>query len=193
MNTCQYCQAPSYVGQIACSKCAAPLPTTFNMPVQQVAPFPAAYPRQQYKVTEMTLKDLGIYLAVIMGVICFILGAMYYMDWANKKTLTSRVTTPVSAPYTLEDSGELADLKYTLSRKGEKTVALFLPKMIPRNDEWMILATTKVINHAYGERVVGRPKADGIHIVYPGETHKFSVTIIKEDTGEIHTLVIERK
>lgn len=191
MNKCQYCQTPAYINQIACTKCAAPLPVySANTMVYDE---PVAYPQQQYKVTEMTLKDLGIYLVVILASIGLIMGVMYGMDRLNQKTVTARATTPVGAPYSLDDSGFVGDLQYTLSRKGEKTVALFQPKMIPRSDVAMILATSKVINHAYGERVVGSPKLEGNKIVYSGETYKFSVTIIKEDTGEIHTLVIDRQ
>ena len=141
----------------------------------------------------MTLKDLGIYLVVILASIGLIMGVMYYMDMANQKTVTAKVTTPASTPYALDDSGSIGELKYSFSRKGDKTVALFLPKMIPRNDEWMILATTRVINHAYGAKVVGRPTPEGKELRYPGESHPFFVTIVKEDTGEIHTLIIERR
>jgi hypothetical protein len=190
MNKCQYCGSACNGLATHCLKCAAPLPVNIVKPMRQVAT--VSITAHQYPVTQTSLKDFAIYFSVAFGVVAILCATVYFVNLASPLSLVSEVSTAAPAAYTLEDSGFVADLKYTFARKEDKTVALFLPKMIPRNDEIMILATNKVINHAYGERVIGRPKPDGIRLSYFGETHNFMVMIIKEDTGEIHTLSIER-
>lgn len=201
MNDCKYCGASNPATVFNCLKCNAMMPVQ-PVPVQHITvtqqrplkiktqePIAAVRYIEQYPVTQMSLKDLGVYVGCAFATFGVVLAVLYFMSLAAPPPF---VSAPSAAVYTLEDSGFVADLKYNFSRKEDQTTALFYPKMIPRNDEMMILATTKIINHAYGERIIGRPKAEGIKLIYFGETHNFTVTIIKEDTGEIHTLVIER-
>lgn len=177
MNRCQYCGSNNNAVS-SCSKCAAPLPE-----VKYAYP-----PAPRYTVTKASIKDFAPYFVGILLIAGLILGTIYLKG----KKAVSEIAIPAPVAYTLNEAGTVSNYKYSVKREGEKSVALFYPIMIPRNDEIMIAATNKVIWHAYGEKTIGTPKPDGIQLRYFGETHNFMVTIIKEETGEIHTLVIER-
>jgi len=107
---------------------------------------------------------------------------------------SAAATVPTSAPTaTHEELGFYGDYKFSFRRQGEKVEAVFFPKMLPRNDAIVIGATRKVIKQVFNEDVSDIPTVVGRSIKFSGPSHSFMVMLVKEDTGEVHSLVIERK
>jgi hypothetical protein len=131
-------------------------------------------------------------MIVVMGAFGFL-----YVQYHRPAVIVPPVQTPsvaATAKTVSTESGSVGSYKFTLMRKdSESVVALFQPVMLPRNDAIMIVATQTVIKQAFGDEVSNRPEADGQELRYQSKSHEYGVIIIKEDTGEIHTLVIRQK
>ena len=99
----------------------------------------------------------------------------------------------------ISDLGEAKfdDYKYQYKREGERTVAIFAEKFLPRNDTIVVGAIRAVVKQTYNENLTGSPslKQQGElnKIYFEGKKSNFYVNLIKQDTGEVHSLVIERE
>lgn len=82
-------------------------------------------------------------------------------------------------------------------REGGKTAAVFAPKLLPRDDSTVVAAIREVIKLDYREDANGNPSLTnegGSNLIrIDSEKGRFYVLLVKEDTGEIHSFVIERR
>lgn len=207
MNNCHYCGEVNPSTVFNCLKCSAmmpvqPVPVAIpsviqqrkeKITVRQIEP-PAQKTVQSmgrhYQVTETSFKDLCIYMCCGFLVVALIGGFMYFASAMKPDPPTYKATSEsVSA-----NTGFYLDYKFTIMKKDTETkiVALFQPKMIPRNDEIFIGATRKVIEQAYNETTSKEPFPVGKAIFFPCSSGAYAVIPIKEDTGEVHSLVIEK-
>jgi hypothetical protein len=166
-----------------------------------VGPFPVAQQRivrqgptlkatVKSESTATSLKDLAIYAGVAFGVVAFFCLVIYALNKYEPFSGPGAVAiTSLEPP---EEIGFYLDYKYSFKREGNKVAALFLPKMLPHNDEIFIGATRKVIKQAYGKEVSASPTLVGKEIKFTNGRDTFYVLPFKEDTGEIHSLVIRQ-
>jgi hypothetical protein len=99
----------------------------------------------------------------------------------------------------LGEEGRYRAFRYTYSRDGDKTTAVFLPTMLPRgDDEAFVGAARDVIERAYGDEAYGDP------VILPWRTRSgptevlrldgarstYVVVPVKEETGDVHSLVV---
>lgn len=89
-----------------------------------------------------------------------------------------------------EKSGDYQGYAYTFKSDGAKTVALFVPKFLPRDDTIVVGAIRDVIKRAYNDDANGSPRLVDRAIRVDSKSKGYSVTLVKEDTGEVHSLVI---
>lgn len=74
---------------------------------------------------------------------------------------------------------------------------MFTEKILPRDDTIVVGAIRDVIRRAYNEEAIGSPSLkqhrgfNKIHL--EGKKSDFYVNPVKQDTGEVHSLVIERE
>jgi len=110
-------------------------------------------------------------------------------------------TSPQLSPPQRNESGEKAEYsgyQYSFKKEGGKTVALFFPKFLPRDDKIFIGATLDVIKRSYQDaansdaQLVDSPPdgASARMIRFESKKNGYLVLPVKEDTGEIHSLVI---
>jgi hypothetical protein len=89
---------------------------------------------------------------------------------------------------------------YSYKREGDRTIAMFVKRFLPRDDTIVVGAIRDVIRRAYKEEANGSPylvdwNANGTAtraIRVDGAKSGFIVLPVKEDTGEIHSLSITR-
>lgn len=132
---------------------------------------------------------------IIALVVAAVVVFMLFAGLSNRYLYASKPSpAPSAAPpeFEPEVQGAYEDYKYTFRKQGEKVAALFLPKMLPRNDAIFISATRHVIKQAFNEEVSSSPTVAGRAIKFSGPSHSFLVVPIKQDTGEVHSLTVER-
>lgn len=106
----------------------------------------------------------------------------------NTASPTRTPTDPLaSVP---EKTGNYQGYAYTFKSDGAKTVALFLPKFLPRDDTIVVGAIRDVIKRAYDDDASGSPRLVDRAIRVDSKGKGYMVTLVKEDTGEVHSLVI---
>ena len=102
------------------------------------------------------------------------------------------------------ESSEMKEAKfenynYQYIKLGEKTVAMFTEKLLPRDDKIVVGAIRSVIEQSYEDNATGSPSLKNhgginkmkIHI--ESKKSDYYVTPVTEDTGEVHSLEIERE
>lgn len=86
---------------------------------------------------------------------------------------------------------------YNYKKEGEKTVAMFPEKFLPRDDKVVVGAIRDVIKRAYNDNVTSSPSLKnrgGVNKIFiESKKSDYYVTLVKEDTGEVHSLIIERE
>jgi hypothetical protein len=209
MNDCKYCGADNPVTVFNCLKCNAVMPVqpapAQNIPLVQErkprpvqahveAPPPARMVQsgnQLYPVKELSFKDLGIYMASAFLMIALVAGILYGLAAIKPEPPVVKKLPTVTESVSGE-TGAYLDYQFTLMKKESenKAVALFQPRMLPRNDAIFIGAARQVISQAFGKEATGTPVIVGNEIKIPSKSGAFYVFPIKEDTGEIHTLII---
>lgn len=200
MNNCKYCGENNPSTVFNCLKCHAVMPAP--PPVQAVtvvqerkpiarklnANLPKPLP------TEMeTFKSFAIYMGIAIAIVGLFVTMFFVLNKIQPLPSTSSASTASPEPVSSE-TGYYLDYKFTLMKKGsdDKVVALFQPRMLPHNDIALIGATRKVISQAYGKEISSDPVLVGKEIKFTSGKDSFYVMPVKEDTGEIHTLVIRR-
>jgi len=169
---CSNCRSQSAFGSVYCYACGTPF-------IQ----------RQPIKTATETFKSFSIYFGIAIGVVCLFCGMFYVLN--KIQPLPASNSTP-TVELVASETGFYLDYKYTVMKKDGKIAALFQPKMLPRNDEIFIGATRKVIKQGFSEDTYKEPFLVGKSIMFPGSSCVYAVVPIKEDTGEVHSLVIER-
>lgn len=107
---------------------------------------------------------------------------------SNSVSPTRTTTDPLtSVP---EKAGNFQGYAYTFKSDGAKTVALFVPKFLPRDDTIVVGAIRDVIKRAYNDDANGSPRLVDRAIRVDSKSKGYMVTLVKEDTGEVHSLVI---
>jgi hypothetical protein len=195
MNNCQYCGKINPHTVFNCLACNAIMPFTpapvknidlvqqRRVPVRQMS---ASIPTEMETFTKFCIY-FGIAIGVV-GLFCamfFVLNKIQPLPGANSTATVESVSS---------ETGYYRDYKFTLMKKpsDNQIVALFQPKMLPSNNEIFIGATRQVISQAFGKEVSGIPTRVGTEIKFSNDTDSFYVLPVKEDTGEIHSLVIRQ-
>jgi len=73
-----------------------------------------------------------------------------------------------------------------------RVVARFLP-MVPRNDQALARAIGLAVLNAFEDVVTSAPRLNGRWIVVRSKQHTYRVMTVKEDTGETHSMLIEKR
>lgn len=120
---------------------------------------------------------------------------------ATPSITPSPIPTNSSTPSTSalnEKESEYKGYHYFYKQDGDKTVALFTKRFLPRDDTIVVGAIRDVIRKAYKEETYGQPYVQntttggvavrGIRV--GGSKHGYLVVPVKEDTGEINSLTI---
>lgn len=97
-----------------------------------------------------------------------------------------------------EVKAKYLDYEYYYNKDGEKTVAIFVPKFLPRDDKIVLGAIEDVVKRSYKD--VGLTNArivraeDGVTnlLRMDSKSSAYLTLFIKEDTGEAHSLVVTR-
>lgn len=86
---------------------------------------------------------------------------------------------------------------YQYKKEGEKTVAIFSEKFLPPDDKVVVNAIRDVIKRAFNEDATSYPslKSHGSvnKIFFQSKKSDYYITLIKEDTGKVHSLIVERE
>jgi hypothetical protein len=99
----------------------------------------------------------------------------------------------------LGEEGRYRAYRYTYSREGDKTTAVFLPTMLPGgDDEAFVGASRDVIERAYGDEAYGDPALlpwrtrDGPTLVLRIDSARstYIVVPVKQENGDVHSLVV---
>ena len=94
-----------------------------------------------------------------------------------------------------EGKGKFMDYDYFWFRQEGKIIAIFSP-FLPRNDTIVIGAMFDVIARTYGKHRVTNLNPEivsrgGMNVIrFKGVSEDYLFSIIKEDTGEVHTLIL---
>ena len=95
-----------------------------------------------------------------------------------------------------ENKAEYRGFPYTFKKDGNKTVALFLPRFLPRDDKTFIGATLDVIKRSYEDTADSNARlvhSGGTRLIrLSSKKNGYLVMPVKEDSGEIHSIVIEQ-
>ena len=97
-----------------------------------------------------------------------------------------------------ENAESYRNYTFVPQKEGEQLFVSFQPKMLPGDDSTFIGATRHVIQKYFGEKVPGQPATESLNapdsriVEFSGSSHRYLVQAFKIDTGEIHTLLIER-
>lgn len=174
----------------ACPQCARPL----------------GGPRTQQAAAEGTghkLARAALWLCLLIGSGFLVLSLVGFAIWRTQFRRPADAApgmasaTPATAP-AAEGAGSFGRYNFTYLNRGNRTVALFLSPKLPRDDSIFLGATKAVIKAAHNEAVIGEPEMvpwthegrpiNGLRLT--GVRHAYVVIPVKEDTGEIHSLVI---
>lgn len=108
-----------------------------------------------------------------------------------------RITKKGSTENTLSSkSGKYLDYDYTYMEKDNKIVVIFPNKLLPRNDDIVVGAIKYFITTAYNETISNNSKPslenrNGINLIkIKGNKSDYYVQLMKEDTGEVNSIVL---
>ncbi|MDQ3634163.1 MAG: hypothetical protein M3405_06585 [Acidobacteriota bacterium] len=92
---------------------------------------------------------------------------------------------------------KFGDYNYHYKTESNKTVAMFTEKFLPRDDTVVVGAIGDVIKNAFNEEATGSPTLkmhNGINKIHiDNEKNDFYVNLVKQDTGEVNSLIIEKE
>ena len=114
----------------------------------------------------------------------------------SNTVVTEKATaTPIPASSPSEEiKADYKGYPYSFKREGDKTVALFVTRFLPRDDTIVTGAIRDVISRSYKDDAGGAPRLVDWNasraIRVDSKTKGYIVVPVKEDTGEIHSLVI---
>ena len=156
---------------------------------------------QQAKIEEQatrarkdTMKVMG--LCVVVATIMLFMFSERSGDSKTTSTVAAEaqtVTAPTAEPTVLRMGDAVVgghDFQFLELADG-RVIALFSP-MLPRNDRLLTRAIAMVVLNAFADVVTSDPRVEGQWIVVSSEKHTYRVLIVKEDTGEVHTMQVER-
>jgi hypothetical protein len=96
-----------------------------------------------------------------------------------------------------EKTSRWEKLEYSYKTDGKMTIALFYKNFIPRNDQIFVAATKDVIKKSFKDDATGTPSLaehDGQSKVrIDSSKYTYYILPVKQDTGEVHSLVISRE
>ena len=108
----------------------------------------------------------------------------------------SQANSVVLKPDVADVQAEFNGYAYSYKKDGAKTDAMFVKKFLPPDDKVVIAVIRDIIARSYGDKVDSPPRLEGSGaeqtIRIDGKTHAYIVVPIKENTGEIHSLIITR-
>lgn len=112
---------------------------------------------------------------------------------------TKASTTPAQT-IAGEEKADYQGFSYTFKKEGEKSVALFLPRFLPRDDAIVTGAIKDVVRRSFKDDGLSNARlvdwnASGSPtkaIRMDSKTNVYFTVLVKEDTGEVHSLVVTR-
>lgn len=154
--------------------------------------------------TDETAMPRWAMIGTALLVIAFAVGGYLYAAGYVKprqKPTPTQPTTPTKSQSDLAAGGfkeaSYLSYKYTYKREGEMVIAMFHQNFLPRIDSILVGASKHVIKEAFSASALGDGylvNSGGVNVIrLDGDGHAFDILPIKEDTGEIHTLRIDRR
>lgn len=107
--------------------------------------------------------------------------------------------TPATSSTAAEQSGRSGSYKFQYRVENDRAVALFLEPMLPRNDAIFVQACRDVIRAAFNAEVsarydlVANNKSAKKSVRFQDRSFFYLALPVKEDSGEIHSIVIVKK
>lgn len=98
-----------------------------------------------------------------------------------------------------ESLGKYLDYQYSITSSSGKTIAIFYPKRLPRNDGILFGAMFELISRKYGNHKILSMEPELVYrngvglIKFEGVDGNYMFLIHKEDTGEIHSITFWRE
>lgn len=122
---------------------------------------------------------------------------------SSAQNLTNLSATPKPSSKAIELKGDETKSKYLsyefyYTKEGEKTIAIFVPTFLPRDDKIVIGAIEDVVKKSYNDRGLTNPRLVPAEngttnlLRMDSKSNAYVTLFVKEDTGEIHSLVITR-
>jgi len=111
----------------------------------------------------------------------------------EKKQITKKENTENTL---YSKSGKYLDYDYTYMEKDNKIAVIFPNKLLPRNDDIVVGAIKYFITTAYNETISDNSKPtlenrNGINLIkIKGNKSDYYVQLMKEDTGEVNSIVL---
>jgi len=111
----------------------------------------------------------------------------------EKKQITKKENTENTLS---SKSGKYRDYDYTYMEKDNKIAVIFPNKLLPRNDDIVVGAIKYFITTAYNETISDNSKPtlenrNGINLIkIKGNKSDYYVQLMKEDTGEVNSIVL---
>lgn len=111
----------------------------------------------------------------------------------EKKQITKKENTENTLS---SKSGKYLDYDYTYMEKDNKIAVIFPNKLLPRNDDIVVGVIKYFITTAYNETISDNSKPslenrNGINLIkIKGNKSDYYVQLMKEDTGEVNSIVL---
>lgn len=116
-------------------------------------------------------------------------------------TNAAPVASPVSQVKSLPPEGgdiprpgDIKGYRYTYKKDATKTVATFLGKLLPADNNLMIDAVRDVVERSYGDRINSSPRVTGSgpsrSMRVASKEHDYLIVVINNESGEIRALII---
>lgn len=195
MKICQSCGKTNPDTMFTCLACSELMPATAapaeNIDTLQQRRVPITHIPASPPPATGTFKQYSIYIGIAIGVVGLFCAMFFVLNKVQPLPATNS-TAPIESASS--ETGYFRNYKFTLMKKPAENqiVALFQPKMLPSNNEIFIGAARQIISQAFGKEVSGVPTRDGKEIKFSNDTDSFYVLPVKEDTGEIHSLIIRQ-
>jgi len=105
----------------------------------------------------------------------------------------SEIASP-TVPANTADRFARNEFPYSCRPDGNKSVATFEKKLLPGNGNIVVGAIRDVIGRCFNDTVDTAPRLAGVGVEQvirvESKTHRYVVVPIKDDTGDIHSLMI---
>ncbi|MCC7178436.1 MAG: hypothetical protein IT177_08600 [Acidobacteria bacterium] len=129
------------------------------------------------------LVPLVVMAVVVPGVIA---GIIFYIDHSQTRPTAAR-TPPPSA-----HQGAYGAFQFTYTSQGDSVVATFTP-MLPADDATVLGAVRAVAGRAFGVDLTNSAtRLEGREIALSTPNGVFYAMLVKQDTGQVHSIRIRR-
>jgi hypothetical protein len=134
------------------------------------------------------LKFFGIFFGGFVLVVLAIWALLGY--WASLDSQPASTVSAVQSNPKADNEGVFGSYRFTYTRQSGVVAATFTP-FLARDDATVVNAIRRVVRAAYGADITAvSPVLAGQDIAFAAPTATYYVTLIKQDSGEVHSFTI---